>query len=346
MGDLRGFLKVGRQEGRCREVRERLQDFNDVHKPRSAEQSKQQASRCMDCATPFCHWACPIGNYIPEWNDHMFRGNWQSALTLLQATNNLPEITGRVCPALCEYACVLGINNDAVTIRENELAVVEQGFKNSAIKPRHIEHRTGKKIAVVGSGPAGLACADQLNQAGHNVVVFEKDDKPGGILRYGIPDFKLEKSIIDRRLDIWSKEGIVFRNGTDVGRDYPTKKLLQDFDAVCLAGGSRHPRDLKIEGRDLKGIYFAMDYLTQVNKIIAGEKIAKGKTIDIRGKKIVVVGGGDTGAACVGVAIRQGASCVVEIELLPKPPECRTPEQPWPTYPQILKTATSHEEGG
>lgn len=346
MADVRGFLKVVRQKGQYREVCERIQDFKDVTKLRSSEQSQEQASRCMDCGTPFCHWGCPIGNYIPEWNDYMFAGNWQAAITLLDATNNLPEITGRICPAPCEYACVLGLNSDPVTIRENELAVIERGFQQGLIKPKSIEKRTHKKVAVVGSGPAGLSCSAQLNRAGHKVVVFERDDEPGGILRYGIPDFKLEKNFIDRRINIWKSEGVVFKTGIDVGRDYPVKKLCSEFDAVCLAGGARRPRDLKIKGRKLKGIYFAMDYLTQANQRVAGQKISPGKAINAKGKKIVVIGGGDTGADCVGVAHRQGASCVMQLEVMPKPPQCRSQEYPWPSYPLILKTSSSHEEGG
>ncbi|MCX5667290.1 MAG: glutamate synthase subunit beta, partial [Candidatus Omnitrophica bacterium] len=342
----RGFLKVARQEGHYRPVCERVMDFKHAFKTRAEKRSQEQASRCMDCGTPFCHWGCPTGNYIPEWNDLMFRGKWEKALTLLEATNNMSEITGRVCPALCEYACVLGLNDDAVTIRENELAIVEFGFKNGLIKPNLIRARTGKQVAVVGSGPAGLSCAAELNKMGHNVTVFERDDKPGGILRYGIPDFKLEKNIIDRRIDIWKKEGIVFKTGVDAGKDYPFNKILNEFDAVLLAGGARVPRDLKIEGRELKGIHFAMDYLTQSNRRIAGEIFAKDKLIDAKGKKVVVIGGGDTGADCVGTAHRQGAACVVQIEVLPKPPECRGPNCPWPAYPSILKTTSSHEEGG
>jgi glutamate synthase (NADPH/NADH) small chain len=346
MGDSRGFLKFARQNSLYREVCERVLDFKEVSKLRPEKQSQEQASRCMDCGTPFCHWACPIGNYIPEWNDYAFRGNWKAALNLLEATNNLPEITGRICPAPCEYACVLGLNDDAVTIRENELSVIEAGFKNGLLKPKHINKRTGKKVAVIGSGPAGLSCAAQLNRAGHNVVVFERDEKPGGILRFGIPDFKLEKHIIDRRIDIWGKEGIVFKVNTEAGKDFPAKKLLAEFDAVCLAGGSRVPRDLKIPGRELKGIYFAMDYLTQSNKRISGENISKDALIDVKGKKVVIIGGGDTGADCVGTAHRQGADCVVQIEVLPKPSECRTDNYPWPSYPLLLKTSSSHEEGG
>ncbi len=346
MGDPRGFLKSARQSSFYREVCERIKDFKEVSVLRPEKQSQEQASRCMDCSTPFCHWGCPIGNYIPEWNDYMFRGNWKKALELLEATNNLPEITGRICPALCEHACVLGLNDDAVTIRENELAVIESGFKKGLIKPGSVSKRTGKKIAVIGSGPAGLSCAAQLNKAGHSVTIFERDKKPGGILRYGIPDFKLEKTFIDRRIDIWKKEGVVFETGVNAGIDYPAGKLFDEFDAICLAGGARAPRDLKIEGRDLKGIYFAMDYLTQSNGRLSGEKVLRDELIDAKGKKVVVIGGGDTGADCVGTANRQRAACIVQIEVLPKPYECRTEAYPWPKYPLLLKTTSSHEEGG
>jgi len=265
---------------------------------------------------------------------------------LLTATNNLPEVTGRICPALCEYACVLGLNDDPVTIRENELSIVEYVFKHDLIKPKIIKQRTGKKIAVVGSGPAGIACADQLNSAGHNIVVFERDDAVGGILRYGIPEFKLEKKIIDRRISILQKEGIKFKTGLDVGARYKVKQLTDEFDAVAVACGSRLPRDLNIEGRGLSGIHFAMDYLIQSNRRIKGEKIPPEQLIDAKGKRVVVIGGGDTGADCVGVAHRQGASCVMQIEIMPKPPACRTKEHPWPKYPLLFKSSTSHEEGG
>jgi glutamate synthase (NADPH/NADH) small chain len=346
MGDPRGFLKLARKTSPYRQVCERIRDFAEVSKARPEKQAQEQASRCMDCSTPFCHSGCPIGNYIPEWNDYMFRGNWKEAIALLEATNNLPEITGRICPALCEYACVLGLNDDAVTIRENELSLIEYGFKNGAIKPNVISCKTDKKIAVIGSGPAGLSCAAQLNRAGHNVIVFERDELPGGILRYGIPDFKLAKHLIDRRIDVWKEEGVEFRTSVDVGKDYPVNKLLSDFDAVCLAGGSRLPRDLKIQGRELQGIYFAMDYLMQSNRSVAKEMIPKDEIIDARGKKVVVIGGGDTGADCVGTVHRQGASCVVQIEVMPRPDECRTRLYPWPKYPLLLKTSSSHEEGG
>jgi len=346
MGDPKGFLKVKRADSPYRPVCERVMDYKWVSALRQEEDSKDQASRCMDCGTPFCHWGCPIGNYISEWNDLVFHGEWKKAFELLNATNNLPEITGRVCPAPCEYACVLGINDDPVTVKDNELSIIERAFNSNYIKARPPKKRTNKSVAVIGSGPAGLSCADQLNKAGHLVTVFEKDDRIGGILRYGIPDFKLEKRIIDRRLSIWKKEGIKFITSTDVGVDYKVSKLLKTFDAVCLAGGSRQPRDLKIEGRDIKGIYFAMHYLTQANRLVAGEKIHSKDIIDAKSKRVLVIGGGDTGADCVGTAHRQGASCVVQIEVLPKPPECRTCEHPWPKYPVILKTSTSHEEGG
>lgn len=345
MGDVKGFLKVARQDAEYRPVCERIRDFDHVSKLRPDEELQDQASRCMDCGTPFCHWGCAIGNYIPEWNDYLFRGRWEEAVRLLEATNNLPEVTGRVCPALCEYACVLGLNDDAVTIRDNELAITEYGFKNGLIKPVRVKKKTGRKVAVVGSGPAGLSAAAQLNRAGHSVTVFERDDKPGGILRYGIPDFKLEKKVIDRRVNIWKKEGVVFKTGVNAGIDYPAKKLLGEFDAVLLAGGSRVPRDLSIPGRELKGIYFAMDYLCQANKVRAGAKIPPADIITAKGKKVVVIGGGDTGSDCVGTANRQGAACVVQIEVLARPPECRGRDNPWPKYPLLLKTTSSHEEG-
>lgn len=299
----------------------------------------------MDCGTPFCHWACPVGNYIPEWNDLIFDECWEKGFELLDATNNLPEMTGRVCPAPCEYACVLGINDDPVTIRENELAAIEYAFKNGLIKARPPRQRTGKKVAVVGSGPAGLACAQQLNKAGHEVTVYEKDDRIGGLLRYGIPDFKLEKKIVDRRVELLKEEGIKFKTSVNVGVDVSGDELLKENDAVCLTGGSRVPRDLNIEGRELSGIHFAMDYLTQSNRKVAGDPIPSDEFIDAKGKKVVVIGGGDTGSDCVGTANRQGADCVVQIEVMPRPEECRTEEYPWPTYPLLLKTSSSHEEG-
>ncbi|MFC1514881.1 glutamate synthase subunit beta, partial [Candidatus Omnitrophota bacterium] len=345
MSDPKGFLKHKRHQSQYRQVCERTQDYKEVTLLRSDDKSQEQASRCMDCGTPICHWACPVGNYIPEWNDYAFGGHWDKALVLLHATNNLPEITGRICPATCEYGCILGINDDAVTIRENELAIIEYGFKNGLIKPEPPQVRTGKKVAIIGSGPAGLAAASQLNRAGHSVTVFEKDEKIGGILRYGIPDFKLEKTILDRRINLWKAEGIEFKTDTEVTKT-PGHQVTGGYDATCLAIGSRVPRDLKIKGRELEGIHFAMDYLIQSNKRVAGKKIPKSELIDAKGKKVVVIGGGDTGSDCVGTAHRQGAACVVQVEVLEQPPECRPEHQPWPQYPMLLKTSTSHEEGG
>jgi glutamate synthase (NADPH/NADH) small chain len=346
MGDLKGFLKVKRQTQSLRPVCQRIKDFQEVVLLRSDLSVQEQTSRCMDCGTPFCHSGCPLGNYIPEWNDLVFHNQWAKAFELLRATNNLPEVTGRICPAPCEYACVLGINDDPVTIRENELGIIEHAFKNGLIRPRKPQKRTGKKIAVVGSGPAGLACADQLNCAGHRVVVLERDDAPGGILRFGIPEFKLGKELIERRIKLLEKEGIKFRTCVNVGIDYKINKLRKEFDAVCVACGSRSPRDLNVEGRQLNGIHFAMDYLIQSNRRIAGQKFPAAELIDAKGKQVVVIGGGDTGADCVGVAHRQGAACVIQIEIMPPPPTCRTKDYPWPKYPLLFKSSTSHEEGG
>lgn len=346
MADPQGFLKFKRKKTEYRPVCERVKDFNDVAVLRKDDLSIEQSARCMDCGTPFCHWGCPVGNLIPEWNDAVFHKQWEKAIELLHSTNNLPEITGRICPAPCEYSCVLAINDDPVTIRENELDIIEHAFQSGWVKPVIPQKRTGKKVAVIGSGPAGLSCAAQLNQAGHQVTVFERDNKAGGILRYGIPDFKLEKWILDRRIDIYKAEGIEFLTGVSVGKDYPSQKLLSEYDAVCLAGGSRTPRDIKIEGRELKGIHFAMDYLMQNNHRLEGDVIPAEAAIDAKDKKVVVIGGGDTGSDCVGTAHRQGAACVVQIELMPKPADSRTEAYPWPKYPMILKTSTSHEEGG
>jgi glutamate synthase (NADPH/NADH) small chain len=289
---------------------------------------------------------CPISNYVPEWNEHLGKGRWQEAYRVLSKTNNIPEITGRVCPATCEYACVLNLSSEEpVTIRENELAIIEHAFKAGFVVPNPPKRRTGRAVAVVGSGPAGLCAAAQLNSVGHRVTVFEKDDKVGGILRYGIPDFKLEKWVIDRRSQVWQKEGIEFVTGMHVGVDYPVAKLLKEFDAICLAGGCRSPRDLPVPGRDLKGIYFAMDYLTQSNRRVAGEKFRPEDLIDANGKNVVVIGGGDTGADCVGSANRQGAKKVTQIEILARPPQKRKDTDLWPDYPSVLRSSSSHEEG-
>lgn len=345
MKDIKAFLKIERKDSKYRPVKERIKDYKEVSLQRSEEQSKEQASRCMDCGTPFCQWACPIGNYIPEWNDAVLAGHWEKAFRLLNASNNLPEITGRVCPALCEFSCVLGINDEAVTIRENGLSIIEYAFKNGLVKPNPPKLRSGKKVAVIGSGPAGLATAVWLNMAGHKVTVFERDERIGGIIRYGIPDFKLEKSLIDRRVDLWKEEGIEFKTKANVGKDIKAGELLKKFDALCLTIGSRMARDLKIEGKKLNGIHFAMDYLIQSNKRVSGQKFSSEELIDAKDKKVVIIGGGDTGSDCVGTANRQGAGFIVQIEVLPKPSEVRSEEFPWPVYPVLLKTTSSHEEG-
>jgi glutamate synthase (NADPH/NADH) small chain len=345
MGDPKGFLKVKRRTAGYRPVQERLEDFREVELRLPREAVQEQGSRCMDCGVPFCHYACPMGNAIPDWNDMIYRGRWKEALEVLHATNNFPEFTGRVCPALCEYACTLGINDDPVAVRQNEVSLVEWGFQSGAIKPFIPAHKTGKQVAVVGSGPAGMACAQQLTRAGHEVTLFEAEEKCGGILRYGIPDFKLDKSVIDRRLGQMAAEGLKIKAGVCVGKDFSVSRLSKDFDAICLTMGSRQARELAIEGRDLLGIYQAMDYLAQMNRVNAGVNVPADARIIARDKDVIVIGGGDTGADCVGTANRQGALSVTQIELLPQPPECRTKDMPWPTYPKILKTSTSHEEG-
>ncbi|MBI5873679.1 MAG: glutamate synthase subunit beta [Candidatus Omnitrophica bacterium] len=345
MGDEKGFLKKKREIAGYRPLEERIRDYREVEKMLPKERVQEQGSRCMDCGVPFCHYACPVGNVIPDWNDLMFRGQWAKAVEVLQASNNFPEFTGRICPALCEAACVVGIADDPVTIRHNEIAIIEWGFENNVIKPFMPKHKTGKRVAVVGSGPAGMSASQQLVRAGHDVILFEADDKAGGILRYGIPDFKLEKWVIDRRLELMKKEGLKIETNTCVGRNYPIQKLLNEFDAVCLTMGAREPRDLKVEGRGLGGIHFAMDYLIQNNRRVGGAKIQENELIDAKGKDVVIIGGGDTGADCVGTANRQGARSVTQLEVLPEPPLCRTKDMPWPTYPKLLKTSSSHEEG-
>lgn len=344
MGNPRGFLEIRRKDSGYRPVEERIQDYREVEAELPEEIRRQQASRCMDCGVPFCHWACPLANIMPEWQDMIYRGDYKSAYEILQETNNFPEFTGRVCPALCEASCVLSINDDAVTVRNNELFIIEKAFKEGYVTPRPPETRTGKKVAVIGSGPAGLACADVLNKSGHTVVLFEAEDSVGGYLRFGIPDFKLDKSIIDRRVDILQKEGLIIKTGIKVTVDM-LFQLQKEFDAVCITIGAREPRDLDIPGRDLKGIHFAMEYLTQQNKIVRGDIIQDEELIRAYNKRVVVIGGGDTGSDCVGSANRQGAHSITQIEILPKPPEHRTESEPWPMWPKLHKTSSSHEEG-
>lgn len=344
MGKPTGFLEHTRELPSKRKVEERLQDFNEFVNRFSDEQLNQQSSRCMNCGVPFCHSGCPLGNVIPEFNDAVYRKEWKEAYDILTSTNNFPEFTGRICPAPCESACVLGINQPAITIEEIEKHIIEIAFDKGFVQPKKSIIRTGKKVAVVGSGPAGLAAAAQLNYAGHYVMVFERDDAPGGLLRYGIPDFKLEKWVIDRRIKVMEEEGVVFRCNANVGVDVSVNELLREFNVIVLAGGSTIPRNLNIPGRELKGVHFAMEFLKQQNKRVAG-KDAGATDIFATGKNVVVIGGGDTGSDCVGTSNRHKATSVTQFELLPKPPEGRTTFMPWPTYPMTLKTSSSHEEG-
>jgi glutamate synthase (NADPH) small chain len=345
MADINGFLKIKRKEAGNRPVNERICDFSEVEQILNNEDRMLQASRCMDCGIPFCHWACPVDNLIPEWNDLLYKGDWKGAYQRLAATNNFPEFTGRICPAPCEHSCVLNINKEPVTIRENEVAIIERAFSEGYVKPEIPKTRTGKKVAVIGSGPAGMAAADLLNKAGHTVTLFEKDDKAGGLLRYGIPDFKLTKINVDRRLKLMMQEGLIIKTGVNIGVDITGRELLEQFDAICIAIGAMQPRDIKIEGRELKGVHFAMEFLPLQNRVNAGLLSASSNPINADGKKVLVIGGGDTGSDCVGTSIRQKAASVTQVEILPKPPAERAGNNPWPYYGKILKTSTSHEEG-
>jgi len=344
MGKPSGFLEFGRELPGKRPVQERKKDYREFVSLYSPEQLNHQAARCMNCGVPFCHHGCPLGNVIPEFNDAVYRQSWQDAYDILSSTNNFPEFTGRICPAPCESSCVLGINQPAVTIEEIEKNIIEIAFEKGLVKAKKPNVKTGKKIAVVGSGPAGLAAAAQLNYAGHTVTVFERDDAPGGLLRYGIPDFKLEKWVIDRRIKLMEEEGVVFKCNANVGVDIKINDLLREYHAIVLAGGSTIPRDLPIPGRELKGVYFAMEFLKQQNKRVGNKKFEE-KDIFASSKNVVVIGGGDTGSDCVGTSNRHGAKSVTQFELLPKPPNERTDYMPWPTYPMTLKTSSSHEEG-
>jgi len=345
MGDPTGFMKYQRQDFLHEPPQMRIKHFREFIQMLSEEDAKKQGARCMDCGIPFCHWGCPISNLIPEWNDLVYKGQWEEAYERLSATNNFPEITGRVCPAPCEHSCVCSINQPAVTIKNIELMIVERAYKNGIIGPCPPKFRTGKKVAVVGSGPAGLACADQLNKAGHEVVVFEKKEIAGGILTLGIPDYKLEKWVVERRIEWMQEEGVVFKTGVHIGRDIKVKDIQKKYDALVLAGGAEVARDLNVPGRELKGIYQAMEYLPQQNRANRGQRIDSKLRISAEGKHVVILGGGDSGADCVGTANRQGALSIKQFELLPCPPEERRPDNPWPQWAFTQKISASHEEG-
>ena len=345
MGNPRGFLDIDRKDPVYRSKKERVLDFNEVEVRLSEKEVQAQAARCMDCGIPFCHGAgCPLANVIPEWNDLVYNGHWEDALKLLLSTNNFPEFTGRICPAPCEAACTVGLDGDAVSIRQIELALVEKGFEQGLISQKQPTQRSGQCVAVVGSGPSGLAVADLLNKKGHNVIVYEKNVYPGGLLRYGIPDFKLAKNIIERRVELMEREGVIFETSVEVGKDISGEYLAKKFDVVVITAGAEVPRDLPVPGRELKGVHFAMEFLAQQNRTNSGEKFTD-KKISAKGKNVVVIGGGDTGSDCVGTSIRQGAASVTQIEIMPKPPEDRSEFTPWPQWPYQLRTSSSHKEG-
>jgi glutamate synthase (NADPH/NADH) small chain len=345
MGSPTGFLDFDRESAPMRAPEERVRDYRELYLPPSEGQTRRQAARCMDCGVPFCHSGCPLGNQIPEFNDAVHAGNWAYAYELLAATNNFPEFTGRICPAPCESACVLGIHQPPVAIEMIEKEIAERAFREQFVKPQPPGRRTGKRVAIVGSGPAGLAAASQLNQAGHWVTVFERDARPGGLLRYGVPDFKLEKWVIDRRLALMEREGIAFQCGVEVGREVSVEQLRQEYDAVLLCIGALSARELPVPGRRLEGIFPAMDYLTQQNRVLAGEWDEREARIEAGGRHVVVIGGGDTGSDCVGTANRQGAASVTQLTWGPRPPEARSASNPWPEWPMILHSSSSHEEG-
>lgn len=344
MADPQGFLKYNRELPQSRDPKQRIEDYKEIYEPFAEEKTLKQAARCMDCGVPFCHNGCPLGNIIPEFNDAVYREDWAEAFEILSATNNFPEFTGRICPAPCETACVLGINQPPVAIEHIEKSIAETAFEKGYIKAKVPEQRTGKKVAVIGSGPAGLAAAAQLNKAGHQVTVFERNDRIGGLLRYGIPDFKLEKWVIERRVALMEAEGIVFQTGANVGENVSVEFLNQNFDAILLCGGSTIPRNLGIEGRELKGVHFAMEFLEQQNRRVAGETVPETEAIWATDKNVVVIGGGDTGSDCVGTSNRHRAKSITQIELLSKPPQERDPLS-WPNWPMVLRTSSSHQEG-
>ena len=344
MGKTTGFMEYTREVPARRPIAERVNDFQEVYQEFPEQKLRLQGARCMDCGVPFCHTGCPLDNIIPDWNDLVYRDRWREAVRVLHSTNNFPEFTGRICPAPCEAACVLGINSPPVTIKNIEQAIIEHAFREGWIHPQLPSRRTGKRVAVVGSGPAGLAAAQQLNRAGHWVTVFEKADRVGGLLRYGIPDFKLEKRILERRLDQMTREGVVFKTRKHIGHDVPVEELGGEFDAILLAGGAESPRDLKVPGRELAGVHFAMEYLPQQNRQVAGDAV--GGQILAAGKRVVIIGGGDTGADCLGTAHRQKPASVHQFEIMPMPSLERSPNTPWPLWPLQLRTESAHEEGG
>jgi len=346
VGKVTGFLEIKRKKPPARPVAERLRDWKEVYLPYPDEELRKQAARCMDCGIPFCHQGCPLGNIIPDWNDLVYKNHWHEALDRLHATNNFPEWTGRLCPAPCEGSCVLGINDDPVTIKGVELAIVERGFDEGWVGPQSRILRTGKRVAVIGSGPAGLAAAEQLNRVGHAVTVFERDDRIGGLLRYGIPEFKMEKRFLDRRLQLMEKDGVAFRPNSHVGVNVAVGELRREFDALVLAGGACWPRDLQVPGRELRGIHFAMEYLTLQNRRCEGDSIPDETFITAQGRRVVIIGGGDTGADCLGTVHRQGAVSVHQFELLPRPPDERAADNPWPQWPNVFRVSGAHEEGG
>ena len=346
MGKLTGFLEFMRELPPRRPVAERIQDWREVYLDFPAEKARAQGARCMDCGIPFCHQGCPLGNIIPDWNDLVYRDHWREALDRLHATNNFPEFTGRLCPAPCEGSCVLGINADPVTIKQIEVSIIDRAFAEGWVTAQPPAVRTDRSVAVVGSGPAGLAAAQQLNRAGHRVTVFERADRIGGLLRYGIPEFKMEKRVLDRRLNLMAEEGVTFRANANVGVNVSVEELRREFDALLLAGGATAPRDLTVPGRELDGIHFAMEYLPLQNKRCEGDDVPDERFITAKGKRVVIMGGGDTGADCLGTVHRQGAVSVHQFEILPSPPKERAPSNPWPQWPNILRTSSAHEEGG
>jgi glutamate synthase (NADPH/NADH) small chain len=346
MGKVTGFIEIQRGKHPTRPRAERVHDWHEVYLPYPEAALKDQAARCMDCGIPFCHQSCPLGNLIPDWNDLVYRDRWKAAIDRLHATNNFPEFTGRLCPAPCEGSCVLGINNDPVAIKAVEVSIIDRAFDEGWVTPHPPAARTGKRVAVVGSGPAGLAAAAQLNRAGHWVTVFERADRIGGLLRYGIPEFKLEKRFLDRRLELMVQEGVMFRTGVNIGVDMPASQLREEFNAVVLAGGATAARDLPVSGRELNGIHLAMEYLTLQNRRCQGDRIAEERFITAKDKHVIIIGGGDTGADCLGTAHRQGAAAVHQLELLPRPPDTRAESNPWPLWPNIFRVSSAHEEGG